>query len=146
MARDRERIHPLPPQQGTSVLRAGVRLIAPERLVPYDETPWSLSTTEAFAELKVAAGSFGVSVKTLGDRFSSLGGALTRASGKNHSLDQLKKLQENLKRGDIVWVAVDMNAPSVPPFKQTGRQFKPKRKRVTDHEPFYIKYEKKRRR
>lgn len=76
---------------------------------------------------------------TWGIQMRGLQVAISRAFGKNHAAEQHK----NLMRGmTIMQTVIDEATVSTKDFNLTFpkvKEFKPKGKRIKDHEPYYVK-------
>lgn len=144
MARDRARTDPLSAESRCEVLRDGLRHVRTPEFIPYDETPWPLSPAEGIAAV-------GVSMSDFTAALTKMARVLARAYGKNHAAEQFKQLQRgmviftndlNMKPSEtmIGWSeSLDLKIPKAKEFKQ-------KRLRIPDHEPYYVKLTKPRRR
>jgi len=129
----RERTASIPPSQGRKVLRPGVRLIA-DQFPPYDETPEDeLLPQPYFGNFHSMMYS---SVRQMGKSIQKIGEAMKGVEAKTLWTDETSDPLTDLEK------AIKMVEESPSLFKNDGNTFKLPRQ--TD--PYYIKFEKRKRR
>lgn len=135
----------LPPQQGSSVLRAGVRLLAPDRLPPYDETPELMTPEEAFSNV---GSILHFAFEPYGKAFKHISQTFARKSGKVQTLESaMKDLQAQVSAyGFDSNEAARASERLSEVLAKTHKKYPPKGKRIPQHEPYYVKLTKKKRR
>lgn len=72
-----------------------------------------------------------------GKGMKTLGVAIARAHGKNHSAEKFKELQRGMV--SFTQVTDEATRPNIDIKIPKRKEFKPKRKRIKDREPYYVK-------